>query len=124
LEFTALQGIYFERSRKIITLASTLLPRIYDQASAASRSPVSPADHCPYFIQGVPSTVVRTAACRFAPGGFPLWVSRTEPGSVHDLTAARIHALPALYQAAATGLPTLADSGYDGVVIGVHTLVK
>ena len=40
-----------------------------------------------------------------APGGFPLWVSPVEPGSVHDLTAARIHALPALYHATATGLP-------------------
>jgi hypothetical protein len=43
--------------------------------------------------------------------GFPLWVSEVEPGSVHDLTAARIHALPALYRAAATGLPTLTDPG-------------
>ena len=49
-----------------------------------------------------------------APGGFPLWVSDAEPGSVHDLTAARAHALPALYHAAATGLPTLADPGYEG----------
>ena len=48
-----------------------------------------------------------------APGGFPLWVSDVEPGSVHDLTAARIHALPALYRAAAD-LPSLADLGYDG----------
>ena len=40
-----------------------------------------------------------------APDGFPLWVSDVEPGSVHDITAARIHALPALYRAAATGLP-------------------
>jgi len=32
----------------------------------------------------------------------------TEPG--HDLTAARIHALPALYHAAATGLPTATGS--------------
>jgi hypothetical protein len=31
-----------------------------------------------------------------APGGFPLWVSDAEPGSLHDITAARIHALPAL----------------------------
>jgi len=31
-----------------------------------------------------------------APGGFPLWVSPAKPGSVHDLTAARIHAFPAL----------------------------
>jgi hypothetical protein len=43
-----------------------------------------------------------------APDGLPLWVSDVEPGSVHDITAARIHALPALYRAAATGLPTLA----------------
>ena len=59
-----------------------------------------------------------------APGGFPLWVSVSEPGSVHDITAARIHALPALYRAAATGLPTLADPGYDGAGIGIHIPVK
>ena len=40
-----------------------------------------------------------------APDGFPLWVSDAEPGSVHDFTAARGHALPALYRAAAAGLP-------------------
>jgi hypothetical protein len=55
-----------------------------------------------------------------APGGFPLWVSDVEPGSVHDITAARAHALPALYRAAATGLPTLADPGYDGAGMGIH----
>jgi DDE superfamily endonuclease len=59
-----------------------------------------------------------------APGGFPLWVSDAEPGSVHDITAARTHALPALYQAAATGLPTLADPGYDGAGIGILIPVK
>jgi hypothetical protein len=59
-----------------------------------------------------------------APGGFPLWISDVEPGSVHDLTAARTHALPALYHAAATGLPTLADPGYDGAGIGIHIPVK
>jgi hypothetical protein len=32
-----------------------------------------------------------------APDGFPLWVSEVEPGSVHDLTAAREHVLGALY---------------------------
>ena len=55
-----------------------------------------------------------------APDGFPLWVSEVEPGSVHDITAARIHALPALHRAAATGLPALADPGYDGAGIGIH----
>jgi hypothetical protein len=59
-----------------------------------------------------------------APDGFPLWVSVSEPGSVHDITAARIQALPALYRAAATGLPTLADPGYDGAGIGIHIPVK
>jgi hypothetical protein len=59
-----------------------------------------------------------------APGGFPLWVSEVEPGSAHDLTAARAHALPALYHAAATGLPTLADPGYEGAGIGILIPVK
>jgi DDE superfamily endonuclease len=59
-----------------------------------------------------------------APSGFPLWVSPAEPSSVHDLTAARAHALPALYRAAATGLPALADPGYDGAGIGIHIPVK
>ena len=40
-----------------------------------------------------------------APDWLPLWVSEAEPGSVHDITAARLHALPALYRAAAGGLP-------------------
>jgi len=31
-----------------------------------------------------------------APDGFPLRISAAEPGSVHDITAARVHALPAL----------------------------
>jgi hypothetical protein len=58
------------------------------------------------------------------PSGFPLWVCEAEPGSVHDITAARAHALPALYRAAATGLPTLADPGYDGAGTGIHMPVK
>jgi hypothetical protein len=48
------------------------------------------------------------------PDGLPVWVSGVEPGSVHDLVAAHEHALGALYAAAASGLPTLADSGYKG----------
>ena len=59
-----------------------------------------------------------------APDGFPLWVSPVEPGSVHDITAARIHVLPALYRAAAHGLPALANPGYDGAGIGIHMPVK
>ncbi len=59
-----------------------------------------------------------------APGEFPLWVSDVQPGSVHDITAACIHALPALYLAAAAGLAALADPGYDGAGIGIHVPVK
>lgn len=54
-----------------------------------------------------------------APDGTPLWVSDAEPGSTPDITAARLHALPALYKAAAGGLPTLADKGYIGAGIGI-----
>ena len=60
-----------------------------------------------------------------APHGFPLWVADVEPGSTHDLTAAREHVLGALYWAASQlHLPTLADGGYNGTGIGVHTPIK
>ncbi len=55
-----------------------------------------------------------------APDGTPLWVSEVEPGSTPDITAARIHVLPALYKAAAQGLPTLADKGYIGAGISIR----
>jgi hypothetical protein len=58
------------------------------------------------------------------PDGFPLWAFEAEPGSVHDITAARAHALPALYRAAAQGLVTLADPGYEGAGIGIHIPVR
>jgi DDE superfamily endonuclease len=58
------------------------------------------------------------------PTGFPVWTSPVEPGSTHDITAARAHALPALYPAAAAGLPTLADKGYLGAGIGIHVPTK
>jgi hypothetical protein len=56
--------------------------------------------------------------------GLPLWAGPAEPGSVHDITAARWHALPALYRAAALGMPTLADLGYEGAGTGILTPVK
>lgn len=56
--------------------------------------------------------------------GFPIWTSPVEPGSTHDLSAARHHVLPALYPAAAAGLPTLADKGYTGAGIGIHVPLK
>lgn len=59
-----------------------------------------------------------------APDGTPLWVSEVEPGSTPDITAARIHALPALYKAAAEGLPILADKGYIGAGIGIRVPVR
>lgn len=59
------------------------------------------------------------------PDGVPVWLSGVEPGCTHDLSAARLHALPALYAAASKlDLPTLADGGYTGAGIGVHVPVK
>ena len=40
------------------------------------------------------------------PDGLPIWVFDVEPGSTHDLSAARKHVLGALAAAAARGLPT------------------
>ena len=58
------------------------------------------------------------------PDGLPVWISEVEPGGTHDMAAARRHVLGALYAAAAAGLPTLADPGYTGAGIGVHTPVR
>jgi hypothetical protein len=58
------------------------------------------------------------------PDGLPLWTSEAEPGHPHDITAARLHVLPALYRAASLGMPTLADCGYEGAGIGIHVPVK
>jgi hypothetical protein len=58
------------------------------------------------------------------PDGYPEWVSDVEPGSTHDMTAAREHALPALYPAAAAGLPTLTDKGYTGAGAGIMVPTK
>ncbi len=60
------------------------------------------------------------------PAGFPVAVSDVQPGSMHDLAAARATGfLGALHAAAALlGLPTLADKGYDGAGIGILTPAK
>ena len=51
-------------------------------------------------------------------------VCPVEPGSTHDIVAARAHVLPALYKAAAQGLPTLADKGYTGAGIGIKAPLR
>jgi hypothetical protein len=58
--------------------------------------------------------------------GFPVAASDVQPGSMHDLAAARTTGfLGALHAAAALlGLPVLADKGYDGAGIGIHTPTK
>ena len=60
------------------------------------------------------------------PDGFPVAVSDVQPGSMHDLAAARATGfLGALHAAAALlGLPALADKGYHGAGIGIHTAAK
>jgi hypothetical protein len=58
------------------------------------------------------------------PDGLPLRAAPAGPGSVHDVTAARWHALPALYRAASLGMPALADSGYEGAGTGIPVPFK
>jgi hypothetical protein len=60
------------------------------------------------------------------PSGAPVAVSDVQPGSTHDLTGARATGfLGALHAAAALlGLATLADKGYHGAGIGIHTPAK
>ena len=60
------------------------------------------------------------------PDGHPVAVSDVQPGSSHDLAAARATGfLGALHAAAALlGLPALADKGYNGAGAGVLTPTK
>src|SRR4051794_880599 len=71
------------------------------------------------------STEPMAATCRSS-ATRPAFRSRScdvEPGSTHDLTAARVTGfLGALHAAAALlGRPSLADKGYDGAGAGIHT---
>ncbi|MDS1272275.1 IS5/IS1182 family transposase [Lipingzhangella sp. LS1_29] len=58
------------------------------------------------------------------PRGFPLFLSDAEPGSVPNLTAARIDVLPARSPAATHGLATRAELGDEGAGIGIITPVS
>ena len=53
-----------------------------------------------------------------------MYTGPVEPGSTHDLTAARLHVLPALYRSAWLGMPVLADKGYQGAGIGILVPTK
>lgn len=61
-----------------------------------------------------------------APDGWPISVSPIRPGREHDTTCARTHGLvDALNQlAAALGIPTLTDLGYENAGPGIRHPVK
>src|SRR3954451_10294111 len=78
---------------------------------------------------GSPASTTPTAATCRSSATRPAFRSRScdvEPGSTHDLTAARTTGfLGALHAAAALlGLPSLADKGYAGAGAGIHTPAK
>lgn len=61
------------------------------------------------------------------PHGFPVWTSVVEPGSIHDITAARRHVPTGVLPAATAGLPTLTnptDKGYTDAGIGIGIRVQ
>ena len=53
-----------------------------------------------------------------------MYTGPVEPGSTHDPTAAGLHVLPALYRSAWSGMPVLADKGYQGAGIGILVPTK
>ena len=53
-----------------------------------------------------------------------MYTGPVEPGSTHDLTAAGLHVLPALYRSAWPAMPVLADKGYQGAGIGILVPTK
>ncbi|MDQ0946140.1 hypothetical protein QFZ24_000063 [Streptomyces phaeochromogenes] len=61
-----------------------------------------------------------------APDGWPLWISPVRPGREHDVTCTRAHDLiDALNRlAAALGIPTLTDLGYENAGGGFRHPVK
>ena len=82
----------------------TVIPR-----TSAGRRPSASARAIDLWYSGKAHVHGGNIQAVIAPDGFPLWISGAEPGSVHDIAAARSHALPALYRAAAAELLTLAD---------------
>jgi hypothetical protein len=60
------------------------------------------------------------------PDGLPIWVSDVAPGHRHDVTVARDAGVTGALNWAACrlGLPTLADSGYEGAGQGIKVPVK
>jgi len=90
--------------------------------------PPPPASRASRSTRGTPANTRASAAtCRPSPGptGSRCGSPTPNPESAHDLTCARDHALGALYWAASQlHLPCLADAGYEGTGIGVHTPIK
>jgi DDE superfamily endonuclease/Helix-turn-helix of DDE superfamily endonuclease len=60
------------------------------------------------------------------PDGLPIWVSDVAPGHRHDVAVARAAGVTGALNWAASqlGLPTLADSGYEGAGQGIKVPVK
>lgn len=133
---------YIDEVTEVLEAEAPELPEALERARAEGAAyvildgKVIPSDRCRTKTKSVKGETINLwysgKARRFGanvqavslPGGFPIWISDAEPGSVPDITAARISALPALYRAASLGMPTLADPGYEGAGIGILTPVK
>ncbi|MBO3751076.1 hypothetical protein J5X84_33815 [Streptosporangiaceae bacterium NEAU-GS5] len=71
------------------------------------------------------STTAETSRSSPPPDGFPIWTSPVRPGREHDITCARAYGiLRPLDAAAAEGLVTLADLGYEDAPAGIRLPYK
>lgn len=99
--------------------------KVFSADRCLRRPPASPATRSTCGIPAKPTNTAGTSKHYPPRMAHPLWVSDVAPESIHDLTAAREQVLGAVYWAAShLDLPTLADGGYHGAGIGVHTPVK
>ncbi|MGX1886643.1 transposase family protein [Streptomyces sp. NPDC055287] len=104
-----------------------LVPRTRLRAlpGARRRLPLPPRGHRHSPTKSRICTKHSAATCSSLPHpAAPRCGSPTSSPSTPDITAARIHALPALYRAAANGRPTLADKGYIGAGINILVPVR
>jgi hypothetical protein len=97
--------------------------KIFDAAACRIKTTSVKGEQIDLWYSGKTSGFGGNVQALLSPRGIPLWVSDVEPGSTHDIDAARTHVFPAAYAATKT-TPILAEPGYQGAGHGIHIPVK